>query len=168
MPARSAGLSQRSTHRPVASRRSASHSTRPASATPPVHVVHPMRSVHQAADEQHVLAGALIRVQADYPAVKVTSFIQVGSLAKVLVSACTSRDLLVLGHHRRGPFTPHTLEADVIDALHAAPCPVAVVHEPSEATVTASADVLASAHKVGQLGAAPASRSYAPDVGPRA
>lgn len=134
----------------------------------PVHVVYPLRPVHQPAAEQHVLAGALIRLQAEYPAVNVTSFSKVDSLAKVLVSACESRDLLVLGHHRRGPLTAHTLEPDVIDALHAAPCPVAVVHEPSEATVTASGDVLASAHKVGQLGAAPASSSFAPGGGPSA
>jgi len=137
----------------------------------PVHVLYPMRPSHQPAAEQHMLAGALIRVQAEYPAVAVTSLRKVDSVANVLASVCKSRDLLVLGHHRRGTFTPHTLEADVIDALHAAPCPVAVVHEPSEATVTASGDVLAdraSAHKVGQLGAAPASSSYARSAGPSA
>ena len=136
-----------------------------------VHVVYPLLRVDQPAAEQHVLVGALIRVQAEYPAVNVTSFRKVDSVANVPASACQSRDLLVLGHHRYGPLTPHTLEADVIDALHAAPCPVAVVHEPSEVTVTASGDVLAdraSAHKVGQLAAAPASSSCTPPGGPGA
>jgi nucleotide-binding universal stress UspA family protein len=108
-----------------------------------VHVVHPVRAPRNPVGaEEHVLAGALIQLQAEYPTVRLTSSPQPGSLADVLAGVCTPRDLLVLGHRRRGLLTPHVLEAAVTDALHAAPCPVAVVHEPSETAIAAWGDAL--------------------------
>lgn len=58
-----------------------------------------------------------------------------GSLAATVARLCTSTDLLVLGHDRRGR-APHHLDHDAVVALAAAPGPIAVVHEPRAAPVS--------------------------------
>jgi nucleotide-binding universal stress UspA family protein len=70
------------------------------------------------------------------------------SLAATVARLCTPTDLLVLGHHRRGRVA-HRLEHNAVVALHLAPGPIAVVHEPSKARmpgtkvpVAAESDVL--------------------------
>jgi len=70
------------------------------------------------------------------------------SLAETVAHLCTPTDLLVLGHHRHG-YAPHRLEHGAVVALHIAPGPVAVVHEPrkvrtpgTKVPVAAQSDVI--------------------------
>jgi nucleotide-binding universal stress UspA family protein len=81
------------------------------------------------------LGASLISWQAQYPAVDVTSSVHVGDLVDALESLCTPRDLLVLGHHQHGPLILSALGAHTTAAMRVAPCPIAVVQEPTHAQV---------------------------------
>jgi nucleotide-binding universal stress UspA family protein len=78
-----------------------------------------------------LLATHLARQSPDLPA---ATMLRAGSPASVLSGLCRPDDLLVLGQHRHSQFVPPVIRKVVADCLHQAPCPVAVVPEP---TVTA-------------------------------
>jgi nucleotide-binding universal stress UspA family protein len=99
----------------------------------PLDVVHSVPHPDDVDPELHRLGVSLIAWRAEYPGVDVTPRASAGSLLEAVAAACKPRDLLVLGHHRHLPFAPHSLGARATSALHAAPCPVAVVHETLEA-----------------------------------
>lgn len=96
----------------------------------PLEVVHAAREADEpASPEQTQLAHDLVALRGEYPGVEVTSTAFGGSLTEAIASICTPGDLLVLGHRRRLPFARHSLGGRATAALHAASCPVAVVHE---------------------------------------
>jgi nucleotide-binding universal stress UspA family protein len=67
--------------------------------------------------------------QARYPAVD-TKVVEVASSpAEFIADICRPDDILVVGHHRHSAWCPRRLGANLLDELHAAPCPVAVVPE---------------------------------------
>jgi nucleotide-binding universal stress UspA family protein len=106
----------------------------------PLHVVHAVAPLPlPSARAGRELASSLIPWQARYPSVSLTSSVHVGDLDDAIASLGTPTDLLVLGQHRHGPLRPHALGGHTTSALHVAPCPVAVVHEPLEAPVSEQA-----------------------------
>lgn len=102
----------------------------------------PLRIVHASRAGRPLAGQDLIPWQSAYPGVHMTTSTHTDSLTDALVATCTSRDLVVLGHHRHLP-TRHALGPHVMSVLHAAPCPVAVVPEPPGATVTDLAPAIA-------------------------
>ncbi len=107
------------------------------------------------------LASSVIRWQAEYPTTAVTSSVPIGAAADSLAATCTSRDLLVLGYHRRG-LAPHPRGGHIVDTLHAVPCPVAVIHEPIHAHAT---EPSAERSPARQMGPAPAFSSGVAETG---
>lgn len=63
----------------------------------------------------------------DYPDVDARYVVLPGDPVDVLPAACEPTDLLVVGHHRHGPFSPVRLGPVLTGLVHAARCPVAVV-----------------------------------------
>jgi nucleotide-binding universal stress UspA family protein len=86
------------------------------------------RPEHLFAEERQ--AKTLSEWRVSYPGVAVTSAVRSGRLGEVLRATCRPNDLLVLGHHRHGPFSPRQLGPAATAALHDARCSVAVVREP--------------------------------------
>lgn len=82
-------------------------------------------------DAEERQAKLLSEWAATYPAVAVTSIVRGGHLGEVFADACRATDLLVLGHHRRAPYSPYQLGPAATAALHHTTCSVAVVHEPA-------------------------------------
>lgn len=91
-----------------------------------IHAVDPQLP-RQPAERQ--LTSSLAPWQASYPDIDLTGGVLAGSLPATIAEACTPRDLLLIGHHRHPAIAHHALGAKASAALHAAPCPVAVVHE---------------------------------------
>lgn len=105
----------------------------PQSASPSNVLVDAPSPKHGVAEERQ--AKALSAWRASYPALSVTSVVRSGQVGDVFRAECGPSDLLVLGHHRRAPFSPHQLGRTGSAALHDAQCAVAVVHEPMANTV---------------------------------
>ncbi len=102
----------------------------------PLVVLHVHDDTDLATQPEHPRPGReLIGWHDQYPAVHVTSAVRTGSVVEAIASICIPGDLLVLGHHRRLAIAHHSLGAGTMAALHAAPCPVAVVHEPVDVSV---------------------------------
>lgn len=80
-------------------------------------------------DEQ--LAAEIAGRRGDYPDVEARYVCLPGRPEEVLTGACRPSDLLVVGHHRHGPFSPVRLGPVLTELVHAAPCPVAVVPGPA-------------------------------------
>ena len=70
----------------------------------------------------------LVEWESRYPSVRVTAVARSGHPHEVLAAACSSRDLLVLGHHQHAPYSPRQLGSSAAATLKAATCSVAVVH----------------------------------------
>lgn len=98
----------------------------------PLTVMHALRSSEVAERELRELTGSLVAWRGDCPTVDMTPTVRHGSLVNAIAATCTARDLLVIGHHRHIAFAPHTLGSRATSAMHAAPCPIAIVHEPLE------------------------------------
>jgi nucleotide-binding universal stress UspA family protein len=82
-------------------------------------------------DAEKQLSRTLIPWHALHPDVHLTPIVQSGRPGGTLVAMCRPDDLLVLGHRRRTSLTPRQLGPVVSAALHAAPCPVAIVLDPA-------------------------------------
>lgn len=85
----------------------------------------PWPDADSAGSEEKLLAEALGPWRARFPAVEVVEHVVQGSVAPVLLSACSQASLLVVG--RRIQRTPMLLGPVVFAVLHHARCPVAVV-----------------------------------------
>ncbi len=112
----------------------------------PLVVLHVLDGTNLPTQQEQTRCGReLIGWRDQYPAAHVTSVVRTGSVVEVIASICVPGDLLVLGHHRRLCLAHHSLRAGTMAALHAAPCPVAVVHEPFEVPVRESVPSLTQA-----------------------
>lgn len=86
-------------------------------------------SEHRDAEEWQ--AKVLSEWHTSYPEVAVTSVLRSGHAGDVFAEVCRRTDLLVLGHRRHAPYSPHQLGRTASAALHHTTCSVAVIHQPA-------------------------------------
>ena len=85
-----------------------------------IHHEDPERSAEQLAEE-------ISKRWREHPDVYARYVVLPGHAEDVLPAACRPTDLLVVGHHRHGPFSPVRLGPVLTALVHRSPCPVAVV-----------------------------------------
>jgi len=80
---------------------------------------------------QQWVQSAVASARTRHPHVRATALAIEGDPRAVLRSVCRPGDLLVLGHHEHHALAPHPLGVVTAAVLHEAPCPVAVIGEPT-------------------------------------
>jgi nucleotide-binding universal stress UspA family protein len=95
----------------------------------PVAVVEPGEYEENA---QKALAEAVAAVDTAGHDVAISTWVQQGNPAQVLIDAAAGADLLVVGSRGHGGFTEMLLGSVSMHCVHHAPCPVAVIRHASE------------------------------------